>query len=105
MIQQGGLVHRAGVVVQPTGDGQVHGEVLLRYAEGRQILHHRLQLRKAGVEHLIAAPIALQRRQHLLIGAGDGDEAQDIPGGLLGETQLPGEKPVPQNASPVLTFS
>ena len=89
MIQQGGLVHRAGVVVQPTGDGQVHGEVLLRYAESRQILYHRLQLGKAGVKHLIAAPIALQRRQHLLIGAGDGDEAQDIPGGRLGEAAAP----------------
>ena len=93
MIQQGSFVHRAGVVVQPTGDGQVHGEVLLRYAEGRQILHHRLQLGKAGVEHLVAVPIALQRRQHLLIGAGDGDEAQDIPGGLLRKPQLPGEEP------------
>ena len=44
VVQQRRLVHGAGVVVQSPGDGQVHGEVLLRHAEGGQILHHGFQL-------------------------------------------------------------
>ena len=80
MVQQGGLVDGAGVVVQTPGDGQVHGEVLRRDAEGGQVPDHGLQLGEALVEGLIPALIGLQSPQDLLVGAGDGDELQNLPG-------------------------
>ena len=78
MIQQRGLVHRAGVVVQAPGDGEVHGEVLRRNAEGGQVLHHGVQLVKTLVEHLVPAAVALQRGEHLIVAAADGDEGQNF---------------------------
>ena len=83
VVQQGGLVDGAGVVVQAPGDGQVHSKILGGHAEGRQILHHGVQLREALVEHLVPVLIALQCRQHFLVGAGDGDEFQNLAGLLL----------------------
>ena len=83
VIQQGGLIDRAGVVVQAPGDGQVHGEVLRRHAEVRQILHHGVQFAEPLIEHLVPARVALQRRQDLCIAALDGDELQDLVGVAL----------------------
>ena len=69
VIQQRGLIDRAGVVIQATGNGEIHGEILRRHAKVRQILHHGVQLLEPLVEHLVSARVALQRRQHLCIAA------------------------------------
>ena len=78
MIQQRGLVHGAGVVVKTAGDGEIHGEVFLRHAEVRQILHHGVQLRKPLVKQLVSPTVARQRRQHVAVGAGDSDKLQNF---------------------------
>ena len=83
MVQHDGLVDGAGVVVQPPGDGEVHGEVVLGDAEGGQVLHHGGQLLQALVEDLVPAPVALQGGQDGGVVPGDGDEVQNLPGGLL----------------------
>ena len=88
MVQHGGLIDGAGVVVQSPGDGQVHGEVSLRHAEGSQIFCHRVQLIQAQVKDLVPAPVALQGGQDLLVGAGDGGKAEDLPGLLRREAGL-----------------
>ena len=69
MVQHDGLVNGAGVVVQATGDGQVHSEVVLRHAEGSQVLDHGGQLVQTQVEGLVAATVAFQGGDDLLVGA------------------------------------
>ena len=49
MVQHGGLIDGAGVVVQAPGDGQVQGKVILGYAEGGQVLGQRILLVQALV--------------------------------------------------------
>ena len=78
MVEQRRLVDGAGVVVQPARDRQVDGEVLLRHAEGGEVLHHRRQLIQTLVEDVAAAAVALERGEHLAVAAGDGDELQDL---------------------------
>jgi len=74
VIQQGGLIDRAGVVIQAPGDGEVHSEVFGGYAEVRQILHHGVQLAEPLVEHLVLAGVAIQGRQDLFVATLDGNE-------------------------------
>ena len=74
MIQQRGLIDRAGVVIQTTGNGEIHGEILCRYAKVRQILHHGVQFAEPLIEHPVSAGVALQRRQDLFVAALDGNE-------------------------------
>ena len=88
MIQQGSLVHRSGVVVQASGNGQIHGKVLFRHTESTQVHGNCLQLLQALVKNLVAVLIALQGSQNLVIGAGDGNEAQDFLRLLLGQTAV-----------------
>ena len=88
MIQQRGLIDRAGVVIQTTGNGEIHGEILRRYAKVRQILHHGVQLAEPLIEHLVSASVALQRRQDLCIAALDGDELQDLIGVALTDGEI-----------------
>ena len=88
MIQQRGLIDRAGVVIQTTGNGEIHGEILRRYAKVRQILHHGVQFAEPLIEHLILASIALQGRQDLFIAALDGDELQDLIGVALADGEI-----------------
>ena len=80
VIQQGGLVDGAGVVVQAAGDGQIHREVVLGHAEGGQVLGDGVQLVQTGVEHLVLAAVAFKGGQHLGVGAPDGDELEDLVG-------------------------
>ena len=83
MIQHGGLIDGAGVVVQAPGDSQIYPEVLLRHPEGPQILGHGTELRIALVKHLVAAHIALQGLQYLLVAAVNGDKPENLVGGLF----------------------
>ena len=78
MVEHQRLVDGAGVIVQPAGDGQIHGEVRLRHAEGGEILHHGPQLVKALVKGGVHAPVALQRGEHLVVGAADGHEVHHV---------------------------
>ena len=80
MVQQCGFVNGAGVIVQTSGDGQVHGKILFRYAKGGQVRGDGLQLGKAGVKERVSAPVAFQRGKNLGIGAPDGDEAENLVG-------------------------
>ena len=80
MIQQRGLIDRAGVVIQTAGNGEIHGKVLRRDAESCQIAHHGFQLAESLIEGFIFAGIAVQRRQNFLVGAFDGDEFQNFIG-------------------------
>ena len=91
MIQHGGLVDGAGVVVQSPGDGQVHLEMVLGDAEGGQILDHSGQLVQALVEEHMASPPVLQLGEDLGVGALDGDEPQDGSGLSSGQSQIVGE--------------
>ena len=50
VIQQRGLIDRAGVVIQATGNGEIHGKVLRRDAESCQIAHHGFQLAESLIE-------------------------------------------------------
>ena len=88
MIQQRGLIDRAGVVIQTTGNGEIHGEILRRYAKVRQILHHGVQFAEPLIEHLVSAGVALQRLQDLCIAALDGDEFQDLVGVALADGEI-----------------
>ena len=78
MVQQEGLIHGSGVVVQAPGNGQVHGEVLLRHAEGGQVRRHHLQLLKARVEDVIPPGVRFQSGNHLGVGAPDGNEGKNL---------------------------
>ncbi len=78
MIQQGGFVHSAGVVVQAPGDSQVNGKVFFRHTESGQIRGDGLQLGKALIKQLAFPGVALQSGENLPIGAGNGDEFQNI---------------------------
>ena len=91
MVQQGGLIHGAGVVVQAPGDGQVHGEILRRDAEVRQIPDHRVQLLKTLVEDFVPAPVALQSGENGVVSAGDGDKLQDLVGVGRSHGEVAGE--------------
>ena len=88
MVQHGGLVHGAGVVVQAPGDGQIHGEVGLGHAKGGQVFYYRGQLVQAGVKDLVPAPVGLQGGQHRLVAPGDADEAEDLLGAVLTDAAL-----------------
>ena len=88
MIQQRGLIDRAGVVIQTTGNGEIHGEILRRYAKVRQILHHGVQLAEPLIEHLVFPGVAFQSRQHFRIAALDGDELQDLIGVALADGEI-----------------
>ena len=55
VIQKGGFVYGAGVVVKTSCDGQINGKVLLGNTEGCQIGSHRLQLLQAFRQQLFAA--------------------------------------------------
>ena len=57
---------------------EIHGEVLRRHTESGQVLHHGVQLGKAGVKDLVAALVSAEGLQHGLVAAGDGDELQDL---------------------------
>ena len=88
MVGHDGLVHGAGIVIQPTRDGEVDLEILLRHAEGREILHHGAQLAEAEIEH-IAAPLILREKRELIRAcAGRGDEAEDLIRALARHTAL-----------------
>ena len=92
MIQHGGLVHGAGVVIQATGDGQVHLKVLLGHAEGGQIAGHGGQLVQALVKQGVTAAVALQGLEDLFIAAVDGDKAHDLTGLVGGQADLLGHE-------------
>ena len=78
MVEQGGFVDRAGVVVQSACNGQIHRKIFLRHAECAQIFHNGGQFVQTGVEHFVAAAIALERVQHRLIAAADGQKLQNF---------------------------
>ena len=78
IVQQGCLIHGTGVVVQAPGDGQIHGEIDLRNAEGGQVTGDGGKLIQSLVKQLMAAPVALQGGEHLVIAAGDRDETHDL---------------------------
>ena len=88
MIQQGGLIHRAGVVVQATGNGQVNGKILLRHTKGRQVGGDGFQLHQTQIEQLVSAGVALQRCNHLGVGTPDGDKGEDFVCLFFGQTAL-----------------
>ena len=88
MIQQGGLVHGAGVVVQAPGDGQVNGKVLPGHAEGGEVLHHGLELLQALVKDLVPACVALQGGDDLCVIPGDGDELENFRRLLVGQAHV-----------------
>ena len=93
MVQHGGLVDGSGVVIQPTGDGQVHGKVALRHAKGGQVLCDGPQFVQSSVKERVTAPIALQSGKDFSVTALDGDEFQDLIGLVLGEADvLPSEE-------------
>ena len=77
MIQQCGLVNRAGVVIQTAGNGQIHSEIAFRNTEGGEVLGNGLQFIKTLIKQLIFATVAFQCCQHLFVGATDGDEAKN----------------------------
>ena len=56
-----GLVYGAGVVVKPAGYGEVYLEILLRYAECREILCHGYQLVQSLVKGRVHSAVALER--------------------------------------------
>ena len=88
MVEKRRLIDGAGVVVQPAGDREIDGEVLLRHAERAEVFYDRRQLVKAGVEGLVAAAVALERGEDLGIRAADGDELQDLVGLFLRRAAL-----------------
>ena len=57
--------------------------MVLGDAEGGQVLHHGGQLLQALVEDLVPATVALQGGQDGGVVPGDGDEVQNLPGGLV----------------------
>ena len=78
MIQQKGLVDGAGVVVQPSGDGQVNDEVFFRHSESRQIGSDDLQFAEAGIKSLVPSCVIFQRGKNLRIRPLDGDEGENV---------------------------
>ena len=88
MVQQGGFIHGAGVVVQTAGDGQIHGKIGFRHTKGRQVGTNSLQLGKTQVEQLVFAAVAFQSGNHIAIAAGDGDELQNLIGFFLADFTL-----------------
>jgi len=80
MVEQDGLVHRAGVVIEAARDREVELEVLLRDAERGQVAHDGAQFVEAGIEHLVVGiSIGLTRLFYILQEQNmTGDEAQDL---------------------------
>ena len=78
MIQQEGLIHGTGVIVQAPGDGQVNSEVFLRHAKGGQIGGNDLQLVQARVKGFVPPGVAFQGVDHLGVASPDGDKGQNF---------------------------
>ena len=78
MIQKGRFVNCAGIVVQTSCDGQINREILLGDTEGSKVCGNSLQFRQAQIEDLISARIAFQCGNHFRVGAGNGDELQNL---------------------------
>ncbi len=85
VIQQGGFVNGAGVVVQAPGNGQIHGKVGFGNAEGGQVGADGLQLGKALIKKIVSVHITFQSGDNVRIGAGDGDELQNFVSLLFGK--------------------
>ena len=82
-----GLINGTGVIVQAPGDGQVHFEVGLRYAEISHVAHHLGKLLDAGVQQLV---LALQLFQSFH-GIGAFQHFQQLGSGIFRHGKLAGE--------------
>ena len=78
VVEQDGLVHRAGVVVKAARDREVELEVLFRDAERGQVAHDGAQLVKAKVKRLVPAAVLLKEGKLVRARARAGNEAQDL---------------------------
>ena len=78
MVEQDGLVHRAGVVIETARDREVELEVLLRDAERGQVAHDGAQLIETGVKDVAAAAVLLEEGELIRARARAGDKAQDL---------------------------
>ena len=83
MIEQRRLIDCAGVVIEAARDCEVDRKILLRHAEGREVLRHRRELIEAEIERFVSAAIALEAFQHLRVCAADGDKLQNLVRELL----------------------
>ena len=92
MIDQGSFVHGTRVVIQTAGDGQIHREILLRHAKGRQIANYGFQFLQTQIEKFIPAGVTFQCREHLRIGAADGNEGQNLIRLCLAQSDLVGQE-------------
>ena len=88
VVKQRRLIHRAGVVVEPTGDGEVDREVLLRHAEAAEVFRDRRKLVEPLVKQRVLAAVAGERGEHLVICATDRGEAQNIVRLLAGDGKI-----------------
>ena len=88
IVEQSGLVDRAGIVVEAAGDGQVDLEILLRDAEAAEVFDDGGKLLIAAVEQLVAAAVALEGGKDLFVRAGDGDELENLVGLLARELNV-----------------
>lgn len=78
MVEQDGLVHRAGVVIEAARDREVELEVLLRDAERRQVAHDGAQLVEAEDKRLVPARGTVEEGELVRTRARAGNEAQDL---------------------------
>ena len=88
MVQKGSFIHRTGVVVKTSCNGQIHRKVLLRHTKCRQIGGDRLQLLQTQIKNFVSAGVAFQSSQNLSICAGNGDKLQDLLRLLAGQTAV-----------------
>ena len=88
MVEHRGLVHRAGVVVQPARNGQVDLKVVGRHAEGLHVLRDRFQLVRALIEHLVPALVALERGEDALGAARGLDEREQLVRGFRCDAEI-----------------
>ena len=88
MVEHRGLVHRAGVVVQPARNGQVDLKVVGRHAEGLHVLRDRFQLVRALIEHLVFALVALERGEDALGAARGLDEREQLVRGCRCDAEI-----------------
>ena len=88
MVKHGGLIDRAGVVVQATRNRQVNPEMGSGHAEIGHAARDRAQLGNALVKRRISAAVVLKRLQNALGAAFQRNKPQDFIGVFLGNALI-----------------
>ncbi len=88
MVGHHGLVHRAGVVVEPARDREIDLKIFRRNAERADVLHDGGKLVQTEIERLVLSLVPAQEGELIRARTGHGDELEDFIRGLRLDGEL-----------------